>query len=367
MTDVRPAPARRPWAAAALSAALLCSSPGLQASGPLRAAALQPWRGVDIHYDLASTREPGGRLGGVLRDGRGEWRTDLRVDPLADGQPLTRLDTRWRHRPVGTDTTVVIGDTEAGGLGSAPLRLGGIRIGGERPVRLAPATPGLSLEPAAALDALRLAADAVASGAATRAGYDLEAGWLRSGWGTLDDRYGDAYGAAAWRGVAAEGLAAQARSEWTPLHAAAGLELSGRLDAATALRAVVGHAGGEQAAGMQWGLGVVRSEDGAAWTLGWDQSERGYTPRLEADSPARGRLHGAASLELPGGRAGVSYTRQLTWNAGAAEVYGLAGTLALADQRKLTLSYALRLGDQAQAAQKIGLTLSVPLSPRIGP
>jgi outer membrane usher protein FimD/PapC len=348
------------------------------APAPLRAAALQPAPGVVIQYDLNTAAELAGRLQGVLRDGWGEWRTRLRVDPAqAVGERVTRLETRWQAEGTGGAPSVVVGDTFGSGGGwSRPVRIGGFRIG--RELRLRPgfdAGVDARVAGSAALPASSIASDAnvaidalgassIGAPALVATDYELEAGRLRSDAGTVQERYGAGYAAGAWRTALLQGLSAETRAEWTPARTAGGVELAAQLGRQGAIQAVLAHseAGGE--AGLRRGVSIVRNADGVAWTLGWDDHDRGYTPLALApgEAEARTRLQAGAAFDLFAGvRAGLTYGRQSTWGTAPAQVLGLAGRIMVAQRGTLSLSYSLRSGDAPD--HRLGFTLSMPLMP----
>lgn len=205
----------------------------------------------------------------------------------------------------------------------------------------------------------------IASPAALDAGasdYEVEAGRLRSGWGTVDDRYGEGYAGAAYRaGLGAE-LTAEARAEWTPSRTAAGLEMSRAFGPAGAVHAVLAQSGTAQQTGLRWGMGMVRNIEGGSWTLSWDGFERGFTPlgALSGEADPRGRLQADATVSL-GGRAsaGLTYTRQSTWESPAAGVLEVSARLPLLERSSLSLNYSQRAG--TQPGWRAGLTLAVPM------
>ncbi|HSW18732.1 MAG TPA: hypothetical protein VLJ86_16045, partial [Ramlibacter sp.] len=347
----------------------------------LRAAALQPADGVQINYDLKTRGSPAGRLESIVAGQGGEWYTRAAVEPTHDaGQRLTRLDTRWQAPVSGALRSVVVGDTVGSGGGwSRPVRYGGVRIG--RPARVrqdfdaglearvagSAALPARAIptDGAASLEAARAlapGADGASSPGAGMVDFEVEAGRLRSDWGTAEDHYGESYAATGWRLGLGPAMAAEARAEWTPSRTATGLEVTGRLDPETAVQAVVAQSGTAQASGSRYGLNTALQSDGAAWRLGWDGFEQGYTPLDLAPGEAdpRARLQASAAFKLPfGATTGLSYTRQTSWDAPATEVLAVAGKFALSDRRMLTLSYSQRVGDVA--LRRVGLSFAVPL------
>jgi outer membrane usher protein FimD/PapC len=365
-----------PWLVAA---GACCGAAAAEDEGPahLRAAALQPAPGVVIQYDLNTPAEPAGRLQGVVRDGWGEWRTRLRVNPAqADGERVTRLETRWQADAVGTTPAVVLGDTYGSGGGwSRPVRIGGFRIG--RDLRLRPgfdAGVDARIAGSAALPASAIGADAgialdalgassVGAPALVGTDYELEAGRLRSDAGTAQERYGAGYAAGAWRTALLQGLTAETRAEWTPSRTAGGIELAAQLGRQGAVQAVLAHSEAAGASGLRRGLSIVRNTDGVAWTLGWDDHDRGYTPLALAagEAETRTRLQAGAAFDVMGGvRAGLTYGRESHWGSAPVQVVGLAGRIMVAQRGTLALSYSLRSGDLPD--HRLGFTLSLPLS-----
>jgi len=362
--------------------------------GQPRAAAVRPAPGVEINYDLLAPADvaPGpGRLEGVVSGARGELRTSVLVNPSVQGS-LARLDTRWQTRLPGPLQNLVVGDTFGSGGGwSRPVHMGGVRIGRALSLRpgfdaapqpgasgsaALPSTPlslagGVPAEASAAMKALlapSAAADRppVANPATLQAGasdYEIEAGRLRSGWGTSADRYGEEYAAGAYRAGLGARLTAEARAEWTPSRTAAGLEMSRGFGPGGSVHAVLAQSETAQQSGLRWGMGLVHNTEGAAWTLSSDSFERGFTPLGAAGGEAdpRGRVQAGATLSLgASARAGLTYARQTTWEAPAADVLGLSAQFALPERSSLSLNYSQRPG--AQPGWQAGVKLSVPLS-----
>jgi outer membrane usher protein len=339
-----------------------------------KAAAVRPLPGVEINYDLLTPSDVPvgpGRLEGVVSGAHGELRTSVLVDPGADAR-LARLDTRWQTQLPGPLQTLVVGDTFGSGGGwSRPVRLGGVRLGrglSLRPGFTAPSQAGVASS--AALPSIPAGGHpAVAGRALLPAGasdYEIEAGRLRSGWGTGADHYGESYAAAAWRaGLGAE-LTAEARGEWTPSRAATGLEVSRGFGRTGLMHAVLAQSATAQQSGLRWGMGLVHNTDGAVWTLSSDSFERGFTPLAAASGEAdpRGRLQAGATLDLiAGASARITYARQTAWDSPAAGVLGLGAQFSLPERSSLSLNYSQQVG--AQPGWQAGLTLSVPLA--IGP
>lgn len=320
-----------------------------------RSAELRPAEGLQIRYELLSPSDVSAgpaRVEGVMSGARGELRSSWRVDPAAEtGQRLGRLDTAWRTQAPGPLQTVVVGDIFAGGGWSTPVRLGGVRMG-----RAPAARPGLAAPETAAPAVPTM--PLLESGASD---YEIEAGRLRSGWGTADDRYGESYTAAAYRAGLGAQLTAEARAEWTPSRAGAGLELSRGLGTTGRLRAVLAQSGTAQQSGLRWGMGLVQSGEGAVWSLAWDSFERGFSaPGASTDADARNRLRADATLPL--GRrisAGLAYTRQTPWESPVAGQLELSAKFPLPERSSLSLNYSHRAG--VQPGWQAGLKLAVPL------
>ena len=321
-----------------------------------RSAAMRPAEGLEIHYELLSPSDVSAgpaRVEGVMSGARGELRSSWRVDPGAEtGQRVGRMHTAWQMQAPGPLQTVVVGDIFAGSGWSTPVRLGGIRMG-----RSPAARPGLTAPQGAVPTVATL--PLLESGASD---YEFQAGRLRSGWGTADDRYGESYTAAAYRaGLGAE-LTAEARAEWTPSRAGAGLELSRGLGATGRVRAVVAQSGSAQQSGLRWGMGLVQSGEGTVWSLAWDSFERGFSaPGANlGDADPRSRLRADATLPL--GRrisAGLAYTRQTPWESPVAGQLELSAKFPLPERSSLSLNYSHRAG--IQPGWQAGLKLAVPL------
>ena len=370
------------------------------ASDAPRAVAMQPVPGVEIQYELLTPVNLSGgtsRLEGSVAGAHGQFRTSVLVHPGSDsGRRVDRLDTAWQTRAPGLLQTLVVGDTFGSGGGwSRPVRYGGVRIGrglslrpgfiaapqggvagaalpsAAMPLAGGPVGPtgavgqtGAVMSPfPAPLTAMRL--PAVAAPPLLKAGasdYEVEAGRLRNGWATADDRYGEGYTAAGFRAGLGAQVTAEARAEWTPSRTAAGLEMSRGFGAAGTVRAVLAQSDTAKQSGLRWGMGLVGNSEGTAWTLSWDGFERGYTPLAATSDEAspRGRVQADATLSLGGGAsAGLAYTRQTTWTSGTADVLGLSARFPLLKRSNLSMNYSLRPG--AQPGWQAGLLLAVPL------
>jgi outer membrane usher protein FimD/PapC len=386
--------------AGALCGAAHAGGEPLSLAGPdqPRAAAVRPAPGVEIQYELLnSTTAPSGpgRLEGSVSGAHGELRTSVMVDPGSGaGLRVERLDTAWQTQAPGLLQTVVVGDTFGSGGGwSRPVRFGGVRFGrglALRPGFVAappggvagaalpsahmPLTGGPGSETGAVASALPAPSAAVhqppvAAPAALQAGatdYEIEAGRLRNGWATAEDRYGEGYAAAAWRAGLGAQLTAEARAEWTPSRTAAGLEMNRSFGAAGSVRAVLAQSGTAQQSGLRWGMGLVGNSEGAAWTLSWDGFDRGYTPLAATgdEADARARVQADATLALGRGiSAGLAYTHQTTWQSEAAGVLGLSARFPVSAGSTLSMNYSLRAG--TQPGWQAGLVLAVPLGDRL--
>ena len=337
--------------------ALPLAAPAQATPGPMRVAAVKPLPGIEINYDLLTGSAIGtgpARVQGVVSGSHGRLLTSALVNPGAvEGQRLARLDTSWQSHQPNALQTLVVGDTIGSGGGwSRTVRFGGVRFG-----------RGVALRqlPGADLAGSQLSVGALAPLQAGASDYEVEAGRLRTGWGTADHRYGDGYAAAAYRQGLGADLTAEGRAEWTPLQAAAGVEISHRLGDAGTVRATAAHSASAQESGMHWGLGFERNSPGGALTLSWGGFDRGFTPlaAVPGEADPRGRLLAGASLPLwHRASASLTYSRQTRWDGPAATVLGLVATMPLAAGCNLSLTYSQQAG--AQAEWKAGLTLPMP-------
>ena len=336
---------------------LLLAAPAQATSGPMRAAAVKPLPGVEINYDLLTgppTSAGPARLQGMVSGSHGRLQTSALVNPgAAEGQRLARLDTSWQSHQPNALQMLVVGDTIGSGGGwSRTVRFGGVRFGRGVALRQLPGA-----DPASS----QLSVEALAPLQAGASDYEVEAGRLRTGWGTADHQYGEGYAAAAYRQGLGADLTAEGRAEWTPLQAAAGFEINHRLGNSGSVRATAAHSGRAQESGMHWGLGFERNFPGGALTLSWGGFDRGFT-RLAAvpgESDPRSRVVAGASFPLwRRASAGLTYSRQTRWDGPAATVIGLVATLPLATGCNLSLTYLQQAG--AQAEWKAGLTLPMP-------
>lgn len=393
-----PCAPRPPHWLAAIAAGLLLPCAGAQDGLPLApvapsGAVMRPVPGVRIQYEplAGETGVPGaGQLDGALDTGAGTLRGGLRIDPAAQA-PLQRLDANWEARLPGPWKTLVLGETHGSGGGwSRPVALAGLRFG--RPLALRAPPPGAdtafglpaSTAPAASWppgfaqpegarlrDVAGMAAQdtrallrpgSLSSGPPVRGPELLQAGATdyEVELGRLRDQPG-AWAAAAWRMGLRQGLTAEARSEWMDTRVAHGLELVQSV-AGAKLHASVAQSAGPSDTGLRWATGLAQGGEGGQWSLGWDGSERGYSP-AGGGSEARAAWRAATRWPL-GDRASadLSYTRSLAWDAGAADsALKLAAQLPLA--RRASLSVGLSLQDGVQAGWGAALSLSLPLQP----
>lgn len=403
---MRPVTRPRPSSARLLLAALLAGAgaarvaaadpvPEPMALAAPHSAVLQPVPGVEVQYELlapGSTTTPGpARVQGALDTGEGRLRSSVRIDPGAERHVGT-VDTQWELPGRGPLRNLVLGDTYATGAGwSDPARLTGLRFGRAQALRAplrvgdAPALPSLGFAGAgqgvneagqAPFDARRWlpapAAPATAAapvpGDATpleagKTDYEVELGRLRNGWDTPDRTYLSHYAAAAYRAGLGLGITAEARSEWTGLRSAHGLEVLKDIGAGARLQAVVAQSAAGAADGLRWGMGVVRNTDGLAWRLAFDTAERGYTT-LTGGTEARSGLRAGATLPLgPRTSADVTLLRKMAWDAAEPETaLDFATHVGLVRRMKLSFDVGLREGPQP--GWRAGLSLSVPLDPR---
>ncbi|AEG92771.1 hypothetical protein [Ramlibacter tataouinensis] len=384
-----------------------------------RAAAMRPAPGLEINYDLLA--EPGaatgpGRLEGVVAGSHGRLLTSVLLNPGGlEGERLARLDTAWFGPGSAPLPALVLGDTFGSGGGwSRPVRFGGLRFGRSVMVRpgyvtapqpvwgtaalpssleaagvqeapaggVAPPPAAFALSsgagqpqialPATGMPAVAGRQPAVGTPGSLETGasdYEVEAGRLRSGWGTVDDRYDQGYAAGAYRRGLGAGFTAEARGEWTPARIAGGVEMSSVLGPAGTVRAVLAQSSTPEQSGLRWGMGYMGKAEGMGWSLSWDEFERGFTQLGAApgEAPPRGRMQAGAQAPLWGkATASLSYTHQRSWDAPAAAVLGLAANVPLPLHSHVAFHYTLRPGAQQTTAWhpawQAGMTLSVPLS-----
>lgn len=363
----------------------------LAASETPRAAAVRPAPGVEIQYELLSSPNVpvgSGRLEGSVSGRHGALRTGVLVNPAADGGwRIERLDTAWQTQAPGLLQALVMGDTFGSGGGwSRPVRFGGVRFGRSLTLRQGfvtaphgvqgaalPSTPmplvgshagkTISVMSAAPLTGVHqppIAAPALLNAGASD--YEVEAGRLRNGWATADDRYGEGYAAAAFRAGIEAQLTAEARVEWTPSRMAAGLEMSRGVGPAGSVHAVLAQSDTAKQSGLRWGMGLVGNIEGAAWKVSWDGFDGSYTPLAATSDEARprSRVQADATLSLAGGAsASAAYTRQTMRESAAAGMLALSARFSLSEISSLSMTYSLRPG--AQPGWQAGLTLAVSL------
>jgi outer membrane usher protein len=392
----------------------------LSAQGALAEPPPRPALGALLNYDFSATvpgtgsTSVGGTIEGVLFGNFGSVVGSVLLQDQGTSQrKVNRLDTFWQIDWPNRMETLVVGDAiGTGGAWSRPVRFGGIRYG--RDFDLRPGfitTPQLSLGGSAALastvDVLinnqqrlnrsvqpgpfELTNIPLVSGAGevnlvvrdllgresiVRQSYyssprllelglsdfSFEAGWLRTGYGSDADTYTDPFGAATWRQGLTVSLTGEGRVELQRERQAAGMELAGLLGLWGVGRVSVAGSRGPDSSGLRLGAGLERSTGNGGASLALEQYSRGFTQFAQVPDETRphqrlqatwgGRVAGPLS-------AGVSYTRQTSWNAVPANILGASLSMPLPGRFNASLSYTKDL--TGVGGWRAALVLSRPL------
>lgn len=364
----------------------------LQAAGPSAplpsVVELRPAPGLEIRYRPGEPARAG-RLESLVS--RGGWK--LRSTVLIDPEPgsslrVQRLDTGLQVQgPLGL---LVLGDTLASGGGwSRPVRLGGLRLG--RPVAVRPEFDARPEPVAAGASALPARPFGFAAGrqpagpasrppsatplapvaelvhlAAGQSDHEFEAGRLRSGWGSVNDRYGQAYAAFGLRRGLGGGVTAEGRGEWTPSRQAVGLELARSLAQGGGVAALLARSEADRGAGLRAGMRLAAPVGGTHWRLAWDGFDPDWTPVGAAPDEVQPRMRLRASAQAELARrfsAGLSLGGQSAWNAQAQRVLALSLRWALPRGSSMALNISDRSGTEEGWQHR--LVLDFPLD-RIG-
>jgi outer membrane usher protein len=390
------------------------------APAPAGAAATRPGLGAILNYDAVASVGGTHRGGGAMLEGRvfgphGSLTASGVVRTHAQGGAphAQRLDTAWQTDLPERMETLVVGDTaSAGGGWSRPVRYGGVRFGRDFSLR-----PGYVTAPQASVGgsaALPSTVDVLVNGqqrmtrevqpgnfevshvplvggagevnlvvrdllgretvvtqsyyaapqllAPGLTDYQVEAGFLREGYGSDQDQYGKAFAAASLRQGLTPEVTAEVRGEVLRLRQAAGIEMTSLLANYATVRATLAHSRTPERSGTRWGLAAERSTQRGGWSAAWDGFARGFTQlgAVEGELAPRSRLQLGAFAPL-GDRAslGLSYTRQEHWDAPTVAVLGASVNVALQERTSLSLSFSRQSG--AREGWRAGLSLAVPL------
>ncbi|TFZ02285.1 hypothetical protein EZ313_13510 [Ramlibacter henchirensis] len=343
---------------------------------------------VQLRYELVPPRE--GQQGRLLLQGEVEagptrLRTQVRIAPGTLDQPVGGVDASWDMPAPGPLGRMVVGDGYTGGAGwSPPARITGLRFGRavtlREPLRADPvpvAAPAfLGLHPSVGweerwrAEARRLMPTGGGPSAPTpgdpqplRAGatdYEVQIGRLREGWDTTDRRYGQGFGAAAYRAGLFEGLTAEARAEWTSTQSAQGFELLQQLGGGTALQALTAQSTAPEGSGQRWGIGLVSPGERLRWRLSYAAADREFrSPTGGAEAREGVRLDTRVQLTRRAS-AEASLARRMAWDAVAPEsTLALGSELDLTRQVRMRMDLSRRVG--VDPAWRAGVSMSLPL------
>lgn len=342
---------------------------------------------VQLRYELVAPRE--GQQGRVLLQGEVEagptrLRTQVRIAPGTQDQPVGGVDASWDVPAPGALGRMVLGDGYTGGAGWSPAaRMTGVRLGRpvalREPLRADPVPVGVpafsGAHPSAGwegrwrAEARRLLpapdgpsapmpgdAQPLDVGATD---YELQLGRLREGWDTTDRRYGQGFGAAAYRAGVLRGLTAEARAEWTPTQSAQGFELLQQLGGDTALQAVSAQSSAVEGTGQRWGIGLVSPGERLRWRLSYAAADREFRSPI-GGAEAREGVRLDTRLQLTRrASAEASVARRTAWDAVAPEsTLALGSQLALTQQVHMRMDLSRRVG--VDPAWRAGVSVSLP-------
>lgn len=401
--------------AAAFDSTLLSLRDSLSAPTP-------PPLGAYLNHDLSVTRaERASTMYGALVEGVGfgQWGALVASGVLrSDGQvhSFTRLDTTWRTDLPGRMETLVVGDTiTSGGVWSRPVRYGGVRYA--RNFNLAPGfvtypTPSISGSAAlpSTVDVLinnqRGARSNVPPGpfqisqvpVVTGAGqmqlmvrdvlgretvisqsyyiaplllapglsdFSFEAGSLRKHHGTRSNRYGSAFGAAAYRLGITDALTGEVRVEAERDRSAAGAGVTTTLGDVAVVALAAGYAASDGERGGHYVASIQRTTPKGGASIAVDHFDPGHRQLGGGafEKRPRDQVVAGGGLALGFGiAAGVNHTRQTTWEGSRFSMVGANVGLALPGDLYVSAYATQALNAGRRLA--VGLHLILPLAPR---
>ncbi|MDB5874029.1 MAG: fimbrial biosis outer rane usher protein [Ramlibacter sp.] len=383
----------------------------------------RPRPGILLNYDVAATLQTGAAAsGGATVEGIffnewGSWTGSALLASSDGSYRARRLDTFWQLDLPHRMETLVLGDTVGSpGAWSRPVRFAGAHWGrdfGLRPGFVALPQPSLSGSAAvpSTVDVLignqQLLTRRVPPGpfeltgipAMTGAGelnlvvrdllgretvvaqsyylsprllarglddYSIDAGWLRTGYGSDTDTYTDPFATATWRRGLTAGLTGEARVELQRERRAAGVEVAALLGTWAVARASYARSTNGEDSGARLLLGVERSGDSSHSSLQWERFDAGFRQLAQVAGEVRPRERVLANL---GGRiwhqatAGLSFTRQSNWNAPTVALLGASLGMPLPDRFSLSVAYSREL--TGQGGWRAGVTLSRPIGDQV--
>jgi outer membrane usher protein len=386
---------------------------------PLAAPPPRPQPGVLLNYDVTASAQTQGRAtSGALAEGiffseLGSFVGSAVVSDTGGHRRVRRLDTFWQLDLPDRMESVVGGDAVGtAGAWSRPVRYGGVRWGrdfGLRPgfVTLPqPTFAGSAALPSTVdvlIDNQQRLSRPVPPGPFTLTGvplvsgagdvnlvvrdllgretvvqqsfyqsprllaeglddYSVEAGLLRTGYGTDTDRYGDPFATATWRRGLTPGITGEVRLEAERDRRAAGVEVAGLIATLAVGRASLAWSGGDGQSGTRTLLGVERSSAAGGGSVQWERYSEGFTPlaHVPGETRPRQRLLASAGGRLLGSLSGgVSYARQTHWNAAPASIVAVSLGVPLPQQFSLSVFYSREL--TGAGGWRGGLTLTRPL------
>lgn len=395
---------------------------GMPFTMPARPGPQSPPAGFYLDYDLSSTHDRNGRgshgalLEGVAFNRFGTWVSGLAWRSTDGGGAALRTDTFWQRDLPARMQTLVIGDTvtSAGGW-SRPVRYGGLRFA--RDFSVAPGYityPMPSINGSAALPSTVdvLVNDRRADSASVPPGpfeltdvpvvngagdiqlvvrdllgretvirqeyyvapqllarglsdFSYEAGLVREGYGTRDDRYGNAFASGTYRRGLTDWFTGEVRAEADRDRVAAGLALT----AVVGQLGVVGLAAGWSVAdGRQGGHYVASAQrigrrGGISVALG--HFDRDFRQFAQFDGELQPRDQATLTAGVRLGRrltAGFNFTRRSDWSGNTFSLLG--GNLGVQLEKGGFLGLSASKGLAGDRGWRAGINLVVPLGQR---
>ena len=389
--------------------------------GRLMEPPLAPSPGAYLNYDLSATHDRSGTRYGALVEAVAfnSWGALVSGTALTGDErtrQIVRTDTYLRKDFPVTMESLVIGDAiGSGGAWSRPVRYGGIRYA--RDFTLAPGYityPMPSISGSAALpstiDVLinnrRNASSSVQSGPfeltnvpiVTGAGdmqvvvrdmlgretiinqsyyvapqllskglsdFSYEAGALRENYGRRSNDYGSVFGAGTYRLGLSDALTGEARAEAERKRVAAGVGVSALVGQLGIIGAAAGYAVSEGEHGGHYLASAQRTTPQGGVSIAVGHFDRGYRQLGEIATEIRPRdqITAGGGLQIGHGmNAGITYTRQTTWDGDRFSVVGVSLGIQLPGNAYLSPYLSKQLDDRKGWSG--GLSLIIPLDGR---
>ena len=378
--------------------------------------------GAYLNYDLSAAHGSGtaNRYGAIVEvvvfNGWGSLVSGTAIRRDDRTRDIVRTDTYWRKDFPGTMESLVVGDTiGSGGAWSRPTRFGGVRYA--RDFTLAPGYityPMPSISGSAALpstlDVLinnrRNASSNVQSGpfeltnvpVVTGAGdiqvvvrdmlgretvinqsyyvapqllakglsdFSYEAGALRESYGTRSNDYGSVFAAGTYRLGLGDALTGEARAEAERDRVAAGFGISALVGQIGIVGLAAGYAVSEGERGGHYLASAQRTTPQGGFSVAVGHFERGYRPlgATGAEARPKDQIVAGAGIQIGMGMsAGVTYTRQTTWDGDRFALVGANLGIPLPGNAHLGAYVSKELDDKKGWSG--GLNVIIPLDER---